>query len=105
MVCSSFLQVAPEGAAGLSLRLDGFSHKLPALAEAVFSTLTTLKVLAHVPAPELPDPPHLLQGYAVHMHPVPGTQRVDTFQPASPSKAHDIQFQAACMCGGTRWSE
>jgi secreted Zn-dependent insulinase-like peptidase len=45
-LCSSFLQVAPEGAAGLSLRLDGFSHKLPALAEAVFTTLATLKVLA-----------------------------------------------------------
>jgi hypothetical protein len=44
--CSPVLQVAPEGAAGVSLRLDGFSHKLPALAEAVFTTLAGLQVPA-----------------------------------------------------------
>ncbi len=41
-------EVAPEGAAGLALRLDGFSHRLPALAAAVFRALATLK------APPLP---------------------------------------------------
>jgi len=37
-------EVSPEGAAGLSLRLDGFSHRLPDLAGVVFRTLATLKV-------------------------------------------------------------
>lgn len=36
-------EVSPEGAAGLSLRLDGFSHRLPDLAGVVFRTLATLK--------------------------------------------------------------
>lgn len=43
-VAALTFEVALEGAAGLSLRLDGFSHKLPALAEAVFTTLATMKV-------------------------------------------------------------
>lgn len=37
-------EVSPEGAAGLSLRLDGFSHRLPDLAGVVFHTLATMKV-------------------------------------------------------------
>eukprot|EP00208_Stichococcus_sp_RCC1054_P001535 CAMPEP_0206142388 /NCGR_PEP_ID=MMETSP1473-20131121/16665_1 /ASSEMBLY_ACC=CAM_ASM_001109 /TAXON_ID=1461547 /ORGANISM="Stichococcus sp, Strain RCC1054" /LENGTH=1083 /DNA_ID=CAMNT_0053537371 /DNA_START=256 /DNA_END=3510 /DNA_ORIENTATION=+ len=37
-------EVSPEGTAGLALRLDGFSHRLPALASAVFRALAELKV-------------------------------------------------------------
>lgn len=45
--------VSPEGGASLAVRLDGFSHRLPALAAVVFRTLATLKActfsLGHEP--------------------------------------------------------
>ena len=38
------LSISPEGASGIQLRLDGFAHRLPALAHVVFTRLATLQV-------------------------------------------------------------
>ena len=38
------MQMWPEGLAGIEIKVDGFSHKLPLLVDYIFQQLVTLKV-------------------------------------------------------------
>ena len=48
------MQVWPEGFAGMELKVNGFSHKLPLLLEQLVKALVALKVRSVVPVGILP---------------------------------------------------